>query len=366
MQRDRLTWLLRRIALGLPLGLAALPTAPLVAGCSSSPADPDAAGPELSDGSWGPSCMACGSIEIAVTHRHVLERGLDPDDCMSACSSLAMPASTCGGGGIPGAGLPQVTGCSILERIEGDAGPLTLDAGADDAGPDDAGVDPLGGVVARLSCDLELCRPAGRRPAALRMARHTGGSVGRWLAEVATLEAASVPAFAELRRELRAHRAPARLVAATLRAQADESLHARLVAGLASRTASAPARAHVTQTEPRTLAELTTHNAAEGCVREAYGALAALAQSHTARDPMVRRVFARIARDEARHALLSLELDAWARPRVRPIDRSRADEAAALAADELRTIAASDTSEMRETLGLPDEDRARDLVSLCA
>ncbi len=77
-------------------------------------------------------------------------------------------------------------------------------------------------------------------------------------------------------------------------------------------------------------------------------------------------MFARIARDEARHALLSLELDAWARPRVPARDRRRADDAASLAADELRATFASDTREMRDTLGLPDEERGRELVALCA
>ena len=208
---------------------------------------------------------------MALTHRHILERGLDPDDCMAACLSLVSgpvpPTPTCGGG-FPGTGWSQVLGCSILERIDADAGELTLDAGSDDAGPDDAGVDPLGGVVARLSCDIQYCRPAGRRPAALRLSRRTSGSVGRWLAEVATLEATSVPAFAELRRELRAHRAPSALIAATVRAEADEVLHARLVTRLAQRAGATPARAHVSPTDPRSLADLVVHNAAEGCVRE--------------------------------------------------------------------------------------------------
>ena len=83
-----------------------------------------------------------------------------------------------------------------------------VDAGAhDDASGDDAD-------GSTLTIHFTGTTTCGRRPAGLRPWRvpTRGSSAGRWLAEAAALEAASVPAFRRLARELAAHGAPARLV----------------------------------------------------------------------------------------------------------------------------------------------------------
>jgi len=344
--------------------------------------------------------------EISRTVGELRARGLSPTDCRSVCSLATA-----------GSGLPTVASCSFLEAppldtampdaflIDAweppdvpigpdanddaavddagsiDADPVSsddagfdrfTDAGTDDAGMastsdagTDAGFDPLSAQLVRASCVIQECRPAGRRPAQARLATTRSSGVTAWLSEVAMLEAASVPAFAELRRELRAHGAPRSLVHATVSAERDEVRHAQLVGRLARRSGGAPLRAAVRRSETRTLAELAVHNASEGCVRESYGALSAYVQSQRAADPETRRVFAEIARDEARHALLSLALDEWARPRLRAIDRRRANEAKELASEELRSSLLRDTEAVRSVLGVPDEESGRALVALC-
>src|SRR5258708_38720960 len=78
-----------------------------------------------------------------------------------------------------------------------------------------------------------LCgsRPAG---ACLRRAARSS-SRGRWLADAAWMEAASVRAFQRLARELAAHGAPLELVREARRAARDEARHARVMTTLARR-----------------------------------------------------------------------------------------------------------------------------------
>ena len=92
---------------------------------------------------------------------------------------------------------------------------------------------------------LERC-VGGRRPPGLRAAaRVDGGAVGRWLATAADLEAASVPAFVQLARELIAHDAPAALVHAALAAADDEVRHAAAMTALARAHGAEPAPAEL-------------------------------------------------------------------------------------------------------------------------
>jgi demethoxyubiquinone hydroxylase (CLK1/Coq7/Cat5 family) len=67
----------------------------------------------------------------------------------------------------------------------------------------------------------------------------------------------------------------------------------------------APARASA-----RSLEAIALDNVSEGCVRELYGALVATYQARVARDPEVRAVVTRIAREETQHAALSLRSSA--------------------------------------------------------
>ncbi|WP_437730731.1 ferritin-like domain-containing protein [Sorangium sp. So ce1335] len=224
-----------------------------------------------------------------------------------------------------------------------------------------------GGDVQELESEVIASEPGvciGRRPAGLgRTAGRGATRVGAYFASVAQLEAASVWAFEALGRELAQHRAPRPLVERARLAGRDEVRHARLMRRLSARHGG---RWEPPQIEPRpvrSLEELAIDNAAEGCVRETYGALVGMWQGRCARDPLVRRVMARIARDEARHAKLSWALDAWLRPRLSPAERRRVDEARREALAGLEEGARRDVDrELVLCAGLPDEQASRTLT----
>src|SRR5438477_267768 len=73
--------------------------------------------------------------------------------------------------------------------------------------------------------------------------------------------------------------------------------------------AVAPVEIEVFRVRP--MAEMVAENAAEGCARETYGALAAAWMASAAADADIRNTFASIARDELRHAELSWDIAAW-------------------------------------------------------
>ena len=208
-----------------------------------------------------------------------------------------------------------------------------------------------------LGCPVE-----GRRPAGLALPQ--GGAArtaaGAWLAEAAWLEAASIHAFLHLARELSAHGAPEWLVKCALGAARDEVRHTVMMTHLATRYGAVPAPAHVALPDARSLEALAIENAAEGCVRETWGAVLALWQSRTARDPQIRAAFALIARDEIRHAGLAWAVDAWARPQLDEAARARVDAARDAAARELLD---GHALEANLALGLPHGTEARALLA---
>jgi hypothetical protein len=200
----------------------------------------------------------------------------------------------------------------------------------------------------------------GRRPVGLRSAARTVDSgFARHLADAAWLEAASVDAFGVLRRELRAHGAPRRLLRAASRSKRDERRHARATKALAKAFGVDVAPVERDAAPLRSLAELALENAVEGCVRETWGALVALRQASHAREPAVRATMRRIARDEARHAQLAWAVDAWLHPRLSPAERQQALAARRVAVSELaRELRSSLPLAERERLGLPGADEA--------
>ena len=112
---------------------------------------------------------------------------------------------------------------------------------------------------------------------------------------------------------------------------------------------------------------MAADNAFEGCVREAYGALEAAHQATHAADPEVRRAFQTIAREEAQHALLSFEMDAWARTRLsaregRALSELRSQGALRLGAE----LHAERGRDVRVLAGLPSATRANDLLAFIA
>ena len=206
------------------------------------------------------------------------------------------------------------------------------------------------------------CPVDGRRPAGLAQPAGLGrtGPAGAWLAQAAWLEAASVYAFAHLARELESHGAPRGLVLGAIAAARDEVRHTELMTRLALRYGARPPAPVVALPGPRPLAELAIENAAEGCVRETWGAVVALWQAHTARDPVARATFVEIARDEARHAALAWAIDRWLRPQLDAEALARVAAARVAAAREL--LAEQDVPAIA-SIGLPHGGELHGLVT---
>jgi hypothetical protein len=129
-------------------------------------------------------------------------------------------------------------------------------------------------------------------------------------------EHASVAAFARFTLLLLSVGAPPELVAESQRASLDEIRHARACFALARRygkTDVGPGRLKVADSVGAlSLAEIAALTVAEGCVGETLGALMAAEQIELAAGPDVKRMFRRIARDEARHAELAWKFLSWA------------------------------------------------------
>lgn len=206
----------------------------------------------------------------------------------------------------------------------------------------------------------------GRRHACVRStgAGAGAGPAAAWLARAAHDEAASVHAFAALARELAAHGAPAALLDAVEAARRDELRHAELAAMLAQRQGAEVPVPEIDAAPLRDLLALAVENAVEGCVRETWAALSAAHQARAARDPEVRRLYAEIAADEARHADLAWAIDAWLREQLGPAARELVGQARRAAAQQLRRelAAMADTEELA-ALGVPPRATALHLAA---
>jgi hypothetical protein len=200
-----------------------------------------------------------------------------------------------------------------------------------------------------------------------------GGQGGRWTARMEQRplgaqtagaffawmvwgESTSIHAFEVLERELRAHRAPRRLLAATRRAKRDEQRHTRIGLRLAKRygvdadVANAPVPARV-----RTLEAIALENAVEACVSETWSALLARAQAERAVDPVVRRVFDRIATEEASHAALAWSIAGWSQRRLSARANARIQRETERAIAKLRDAMIDPAAELR-MLGIPSRE----------
>jgi hypothetical protein len=211
----------------------------------------------------------------------------------------------------------------------------------------------------------------GRRPSTLAPT----GSGASWLAsasacfaEIAHMEAAAVLAFDDLDKQLRALGAPWGLLMRVARAKSEEIEHAALTSALARRFGARPQAPRVGEARdvhaPDALLRLALENAVEGCVREAYGALVAAFQASHAEDAAVRAAFARIAVDEAEHAELSFDLDAWLATRLSPLDRAHVERAKAQAWSDLATACNIEPArEVVRIAGMPTAAEARGLLA---
>jgi len=225
------------------------------------------------------------------------------------------------------------------------------------------------GNVTKVSSEVEK-EPdpgcvVGRRPAGLRLrSRPERRALGAHFARSAELEAASVRAFEILERELAAHGAPASLLTRAVQAGRDEVRHARSVARLARGFGGRVRWPCVARAAAaRSLEDVALENTVEGCVRETYGVLIAAHQARCASSRRVRELYARIARDETRHAALSLDVAAWAAPKLSAAARQRVDTASRRALDELRASLQAPFAEPLITgAGLPRPEVATALL----
>jgi len=214
------------------------------------------------------------------------------------------------------------------------------------------------GPVPALHCVESADCSAGRRPMGYEAATSeaTSDPIAGWLSRASALEAASVVAFRDLRRDLARLGAPRRLLRSASRAARDEMRHARATRSLARKYGARGVEPILGHAKPITLEELAAHNASEGCVREAFGALVARWQATFAEDREVRSAMARIAEEEAEHAALAFAIDAWAMQRLGKAARARVEAARARALAELACVGTNDRARTPKgrALGLPE------------
>ena len=210
---------------------------------------------------------------------------------------------------------------TVLQQENGFSTPSTCEVTHDVTGHDVA-------ITYYVSTGNSGCPVEGRRPAGLARARKPrAGVTGTHLARSAWYEAASVHAFVGLARQLARHGAPIALRDAAKRAAIDEVHHARLMGDLARARGATPPAVEIEKQGRRSLESIAIENATEGVVGETWAALIAFWQAAHATDPTVRATYAKIAEDELRHAELSIEVDAWARTKLRPAAQKRVDAA---------------------------------------
>ena len=136
-----------------------------------------------------------------------------------------------------------------------------------------------------------------------------------WLDD-ASLEHASVAAFARLTLELMELGAPPELVAASQVASLDEVRHAQACFGLAERfgnqATTAAGLSMNNALSGTTIVELARTTFLEGCVGETLAALTASEARLGATDHRVLRVLGEVEKDEASHAALAWKIVRWA------------------------------------------------------
>ena len=203
----------------------------------------------------------------------------------------------------------------------------------------------------------------GRRPEGLvarcEPGRDAASPVGKFFAEAAYLEAASVFAFERLAEELRVFGAPEDLAARALVSRDDEVRHTRMTRALAERFGGQVTDPEVLPSRPRSRLDFALENAVEGCVRESYGALVAHYQARAAGDAAVKRVMDRIALDETRHATLAWDVAAWLEPQLTEGERRQVEAARREAFSDLEAALKTEPSEeLTSRAGMPNAETA--------
>jgi len=200
----------------------------------------------------------------------------------------------------------------LLEQSGGGGQDETVEA-CEAMSPADGADDPWdpGNTAITITCAVEITTYdggcIGRRPHGHRELAVTAPTWSAWIRRQAHLERASVAAFDELASWLDDRGAPLRLSQRCRASAADEVIHADLFDALLRREGSEPSPVVADPCAPTTL-DVATHNATEGCVSEAFGALIAGVQAERLRDPELQAIFGRLADDELRHGQLAWDL----------------------------------------------------------
>lgn len=224
-------------------------------------------------------------------------------------------------------------------------------------------LDDAGTCIAQPDASFKVsCGQGGRKPAGFTAAPARGRTrAAAYLAFQASLEAASVPAFVELARELDGRGAPPDLVADCLRAASEEVGHAATVARLArARGGDVPAMRRAPSAHAsRSALDLAIDNAVEGLVRETFAAAIAVHQATYAPAPEERAAFQTIARDEISHASLSRRVHAWLVATLHETERAHVRDAMARAIADLAAEISPVVDDSLSSLGLPSPERTR-------
>ncbi len=242
----------------------------------------------------------------------------------------------------------------------------------DDVVEQDIAVDRKGETTVTATRTLEKADPkcqVGRRPEGLVGGEpcNAGDAVGRFFADVAHLEAASVFAFDRLAEELTRLGAPSDLVESALASRDDEVRHARMTAKAALRRGASAETPTVTPMPRRSALAIALENAVEGCIRETYGALVAHHQARAAADPSIAAMMRTIADDETRHAGLAWDVAAWLEPKLCADERRTVALARERALADLRRALADEPDEALTTAaGLPIAARAIEMLDVLA
>ena len=310
--------------------------------------------------SWLVGC--CGSYEAEVTYtidesQYQLLYGrfgaedLPESVCSDLCANREDPCHVGGAGGAGGGGSSTIETDTCTYDLRHSSIESCRVTVVDEVEP---------GVHCVVLIPPDGC---GRRPDGLAPLGPNKADAAGWLAAAAHLEAASVVAFERLANELALARAPRELVDAAREAAVDEVRHARTMTNLARRHGVEPQKARVASRAPRALADIAIDNAAEGCVREAFGAVELAHAARRAPDRRLRKAFARIAADEARHAAFSFALHDWAMSELGREAQRRARAAMKRAARALARSRATVPHALSAELGLPDAGRSAALLA---
>lgn len=178
----------------------------------------------------------------------------------------------------------------------------------------------------------------GRRPRGLARPRRVTARtpVGRYFAQMAHEESASVHAFRRMKQELSRFGAPVSLIAAAARAEHEEIRHAALMGEQARTFGSASIAARTKKARRRSLEAMAIENVVEGCVNETFGALLMTWQATYASSKNLRATFSEIASDEIGHATLSRSVAAWAESQLDTRAKIRVKRAQARAIEKLQ------------------------------